>query len=319
MPRLSYVLENLKKPPEFLHQVIQTAYHSRAAHFMVASLTSPISKSVSAIDLITVAMGFHNDPQQIKLVQWLQSSTGAQKQSEFALMWRDGQVRGAIDFVTAFQTYQGLPHQNAALKWLQQNSQAQTMQGFAKMWQDWSLSSTQKRDLRLNVPYFQQVDNKYEPMRTCNTSSCAMVARFMGAKIASDDQYYQIVIKYGDTTDHNAQTKALAQIGIKSVWHTDLGFKDLDQSLEAGLPCVIGILHRGSLASPTGGHMIVVIGKTASQDYICHDPYGSLLDAGGGYTGDVNHGKAVVYPRYVLTRRWLPDGEKAGWGRLFMR
>jgi Peptidase_C39 like family len=319
MPRLSYVLENLKKSSQGLQQALQTAYHSRAAKFMVASLNPPVSKSAASIDLITVAMAYHNDPQQIKLVQWLQSSTGAQKQAEFALMWRDGQVGGAIDFAKAFQSYQGLPHQNAALKWLQQNTQAQTMEGFAKLWQDWNLGTAKKQELRLNVPYFQQVDNKYEPMRTCNTSSCAMVARFMGAKIAGDDQYYQIVIKYGDTTDHNAQTKALAQLGIKSVWRTDLGFKDLDQSLEAGLPCVIGILHRGSLSSPTGGHMIVVIGKTATQDYICHDPYGSLLDAGGGYTGDVNHGKAVVYPRYVLTRRWLPEGEKAGWGRLFMR
>ena len=319
MPRLSYVLDNLKKPSQLLHQVIHTAYHSRAANYMVASLTSPIYKTATSIDLITVAMAFHNDPQQIKLMHWLQSSTGEQKQAEFALMWRDGQPGGAIDFAQAFLSYKGLPHQNAALQWLQKNTQAQTLEGFAKMWQDWNLNSTKKQDLRLNVPYFQQVDNKFEPMRTCNTSSCAMVARFMGAKIASDDEYYQIVIKYGDTTDHNAQTKALTQLGIKSVWHTDLGFDDLDQSLAAGLPCVIGILHRGSLASPTGGHMIVVIGKTASQDYICHDPYGSLLDAGGGYTGDVNHGKAVVYPRYVLTRRWLPDGEKAGWGRLFMR
>ncbi|MBD3885467.1 C39 family peptidase [Phormidium tenue FACHB-886] len=264
-------------------------------------------------------MAYRNDPQQAKLVQWLQKSTGMPKQAEFALMWRDGQVAGAIDFVKVFQSYQGLPHQNAALRWLQQNTQTQTLEGFAKMWQDWNLGTPKRPELRLNVPYYQQVDNKFEPMRTCNTSSCAMVARFLGAKIVSDDQYYQTVIKYGDTTDHNAQTKALAQVGIKSIWRIDLGFDDINKSLEAGLPCVIGILHRGTLASPTGGHMIVVIGKTTNQDYICHDPFGSLLDAGGGYTGDVNHGKAVVYPRYILARRWLPEGEKSGWGRLFMR
>jgi hypothetical protein len=306
MSRLSWLLTSLKKS-------------SRAAYSMVASVNPPISKAAASIDLISAAMAFRNDPQQIKLVQWLQSSTGAEKQAEFALMWRDGQVAGAIDFVKVFQSYQNAPHQNAALKWLQQNTQPQTMQGFAKMWQDWNLGMPKKPELRLNVPYYQQVDNKFEPMRTCNTSSCAMVARFMGAKVTSDDQYYQTVIKYGDTTDHTAQTKALAKFGVKSVWRTDLGFEDLDQSLAAGLPCVIGILHRGSLATPTGGHMVVVIGKTANQDYICHDPFGSLLDAGGSYTGDVNNGKGVVYPRYVLTRRWLPEGEKSGWGRLFIR
>ncbi|MBF2080248.1 MAG: C39 family peptidase [Synechococcales cyanobacterium T60_A2020_003] len=171
--------------------------------------------------------------------------------------------------------------------------------------------------ITLPVPFYLQTDNRYEPMRTCNTSSCAMVARFLGASITTDDEYYQIVRQYGDTTDHGAQTQALNHIGIRSTWHTNLGFEQLDQSLEAGLPIVIGILHRGSLQSPTGGHMVVVIGRTESRDYICHDPFGSLLDPGGGYTGDPRNGKQVIYPRYVLTHRWTPDGDQSGWGRLF--
>lgn len=293
---------------------------SGLAHFMVASFVSPASaQAIASTDFITVAKAFSNQPQQIKLIQWLQSSTGNQKQAEFALMWRDGQSGGAIDLVKVFQSYQGLPHQNAALKWLQVNTQPKTQEGFAKMWSDWNLSTAKNKELRLKVPYFQQVDNKYEPMRTCNTSSCAMVAKFMGAKIASDDEYYKKVVKYGDTTDHGAQTQALAELGIKSVWRTDLGFEDLDRSLEAGFPAVIGILHRGSLASPTGGHMIVIIGRTASQNYICHDPFGSILDTGGGYTGSVNNGNAVVYPRYILKRRWLPESDQSGWGRLFKK
>ncbi|MCU0566760.1 MAG: C39 family peptidase [Oculatellaceae cyanobacterium Prado106] len=295
---------------------------------MVASQSIPASRidtlpnqTLPDVDLITIAKQFRNQPQQIKLVKWFQSSTGAQKQAEFALMWRNGQNRGPIDFVQVFQSYQGLPHQNAALKWLQQSTQAKTLEGLSKMWKDWnqSVQRAPSQEIRLPVPFYQQVDNRFEPMRTCNTSSCAMVARFLGAKLASDDAYYQIVRKYGDTTDHTAQTRALADLGVRSVWRTDLGFDDLDDSLEAGLPIVIGILHRGTLASPTGGHMIVVIGRTANRDYICHDPFGSLLDAGGGYTGAVNNGKSVVYSRTILNRRWLPENPRSGWGRLFFR
>lgn len=282
---------------------------------MVATPTTQLASE--SLNMLSVAKEFRNHPQQIKLIQWLQSSTGAQKQAEFALMWRDGEERGAINFVQVFQSYKAEPHQNAALKWLEQSSQPKTIEGFFRLWQEWNHKAPKGKELRLKVPYYQQVDNRYEPMRTCNTSSCAMVARFLGAKIKSDDEYYQIVRKYGDTTDHGAQTKALAEIKIKSTWHTNLRFEDLDQSLAAGLPIVIGILHRGSLASPTGGHMIVVIGKTAKQDYICHDPFGSLLDAGGGYTGSATHGKEVVYPRTILNRRWLPEGKDSGWGRLF--
>jgi hypothetical protein len=280
-------------------------------------VTTPIAQTASTLSLVSVANQFRNQPQQIKLIRWLQNSTGAEKQAEFALMWRDGEDLGPIDFVKVFQFYRGQPHQNAAFKWLEQSSQPQTLAGFFRMWQDWIVTAPKNSVIRLNVPFYQQLDNKYEPMRTCNTSSCAMVARFLGAKIAGDDAYYLIVRKYGDTTDHNDQTKALAEIGIKSTWNTDLGFEDLDRSLEAGLPIVIGILHRGTLASPTGGHMIVVIGRTESRDYICHDPFGSLLDSGGGYTGDVNNGNRVVYPRFILNRRWLPDDSNCGWGRLF--
>lgn len=289
---------------------------------VVTSTNQPIPTTDTKLDmdtlsLLSVAKAFHNNPQQVKLIQWLQSSTGAQRQAEFALMWRDGEEKGAIDFVMVFRSYKAQPHQNAALNWLERSSQPKTMEGFFRLWQDWSNTAPRGNEIRLSVPYYQQVDNRYEPMRTCNTSSCAMVARFLGAKIKSDDEYYQIVRKYGDTTDHNAQTKALAEIKVKSIWNTNLGFEDLDQSLAAGLPVVIGILHRGSIAAPTGGHMIVVIGKTAKQDYICHDPFGSLLDAGGGYTGAVENGKSVVYPRHVLNRRWLVEDKNSGWGRLF--
>jgi hypothetical protein len=280
-------------------------------------VVTPIAQTTASLSLLSIANQFRNDPQQVKLIQWLQSSTGAEKQAQFALMWRDGVDLGPIDFVKVFQSYKALPHQNAALKWLEQESQPKTLEGFFRLWQDWTKTAPKPSVIRLNVPYYQQVDNKYEPMRTCNTSSCAMVARFLGAKISGDDQYYQIVRKYGDTTDHTAQTKALAALGIKSTWNTNLGFEDLDKSLEVGLPIVIGILHRGTLAAPTGGHMIVVIGRTEKRDYICHDPFGSLLDPGGGYTGDVNNGNGVVYPRPVLNRRWLPDDSNCGWGRLF--
>ncbi|MGA7932754.1 MAG: C39 family peptidase, partial [Kovacikia sp.] len=174
------------------------------------------------------------------------------------------------------------------------------------------IATARAGEIRLPVPYFSQRDNMQEAFRTCNTSSCAMVAKFLGAKISGDDEFFQVVTKYGDTTDHSVQTRALAEIGIQSTWNTDLNFDALDQSLKAGLPAVIGILHRGPLEAPTGGHMIVVIGRTASGDYIINDPFGNLLD---DYSS--SNGGGIVYPRNVLQHRWTPDGNNSGWGRLF--
>lgn len=171
--------------------------------------------------------------------------------------------------------------------------------------------------VKLAVPYFNQVDNYTQAHRTCNSSSCAMCLAFLlPGKIKGDDDYLRKLINggYGDTTDHGAQGRLLQSYGLKSTWHTDLGFADLEREIKAGRPVVIGILHRGSLSAPTGGHMLVVRGVTAKGDFIVNDPYGSVND---GYSGPVTNGNGAVYSRAMLQKRWLPEGAKSGWGRTF--
>lgn len=170
----------------------------------------------------------------------------------------------------------------------------------------------------LSVPYYPQTDNYRDANRTCNSSACAMCLEYFkpgtlkGTK--GDDAYIQKVFAIGDTTDHLVQTRVLSSYGIKSSFHYSLSFGDLDRELAEGRPVVIGILHRGSLQSPTGGHMVVVIGKTSDGDYVVNDPYGSLND---GYTASVYNGKRAIYKRSVLEKRWTPDGPNSGWGRTF--
>jgi hypothetical protein len=169
----------------------------------------------------------------------------------------------------------------------------------------------------LNVPFYLQTDNYRDADRTCNSSACAMCLEYFkpgtlkGAK--GDDAYVQKVFAIGDTTDHTVQTRVLMGYGINSAFKYNVTFADLDRELFEGRPVVIGILHRGPLSAPTGGHMVVVIGKTLSGDYVVNDPYGSLND---GYTGSVTNGKGAVYKRSDLVRRWCPKGND-GWGRIF--
>jgi hypothetical protein len=169
----------------------------------------------------------------------------------------------------------------------------------------------------LAVPFYPQTDNYRDADRTCNSSACAMCLEYFKSGTLKgpkgDDAYVQKVFQIGDTTDHLVQTKVLASYGIQSHFSYSLSFSDLDSNLSAGRPVVIGILHRGSLSAPTGGHMVVVIGKTPSGDYVVNDPYGSLND---GYTGSVANGKGAVYKRSELARRWCPNGND-GWGRIF--
>ena len=170
----------------------------------------------------------------------------------------------------------------------------------------------------LNVPFYPQTDNYRDAQRTCNSSACAMCLEYLKPGTLSgpkgDDAYIRKVFAIGDTTDHAVQTKVLSSYGITSRFSYNLSFADLDCELAANRPVVIGILHRGSLSAPTGGHMVVVIGKTPSGDYVVNDPYGSLND---GYTGSVNNGKGAIYKKSVLEKRWTVDGPKSGWGRVF--
>jgi uncharacterized protein YvpB len=169
----------------------------------------------------------------------------------------------------------------------------------------------------LNVPFYPQTDNYRDAQRTCNSSACAMCLEYLkpgtlsGAK--GDDAYIQKVFAIGDTTSHEVQTKVLSSYGITSKFIKNLSFVDLDRELAAGRPVVIGILHRGPLSAPTGGHMLVVKGKKG-EDYVVNDPYGSLND---GYTGPVTNGKDALYKKSDLVRRWTVDGPNTGWGRIF--
>jgi hypothetical protein len=169
----------------------------------------------------------------------------------------------------------------------------------------------------LPVPFYPQTDNYRDADRTCNSSACAMCLEYFkpgtlkGPK--GDDAYVQKVFAIGDTTDHMVQTRVLASYGIKSSFSYALTFANLDRELAAAKPVVIGILHRGPLSAPRGGHMCVVIGKTDSGDYVVNDPYGSLND---GYTGAVSNGKGAIYKKSELARRWCPNGND-GWGRVF--
>jgi len=170
----------------------------------------------------------------------------------------------------------------------------------------------------LNVPFYPQTDNYRDSNRTCNASACAMCLEYFkpGTLIGpqGDDEYVRKIFDHGDTTDHSVQTKVLNLYGVKSKFCYDLGFNDLDNELTNERPVIIGILHRGTIELPTGGHVVVVIGKTSFGDYIVNDPYGSLND---NYTSSSSNGRGVIYKRSELVSRWTVEGPKTGWGRIF--
>jgi GH24 family phage-related lysozyme (muramidase) len=166
----------------------------------------------------------------------------------------------------------------------------------------------------LNVPYFSQRDNKKDALRTCFSSSCAMLLKYLKPNsISNDDDYITTVFKYGDTTDASVQLKALKSYGVDATFKQDFGWDSVDSQLDKGIPVPIGILHHGTVSSPSGGgHWILIVGRSEDNlKYIVNDPYGELDLINGNYIS--SNGKRLAYSKKNLGPRFLVEGPHTGW------
>jgi hypothetical protein len=163
----------------------------------------------------------------------------------------------------------------------------------------------------IKVPYEYQLDNGPTGYRECFSSSCAMVARYYG-KCKNDNVYNQVRSVYGDSTDVNAQLKALKFLGLNATFTQKASEALLRAEIDAGRPLVCGWLHKGPVGAPEGGgHYSVAIGYTADS-WIMNDPNGQADLVKGGY---LNHtkGKEVSYNKKNWNKRWLVEGPNNGW------
>lgn len=168
--------------------------------------------------------------------------------------------------------------------------------------------------IKLSVPYYSQRDNFKDPMRTCFSSSCAMLlSSLKPGIIKSDDEYIKTVYKYGDTTEASAQLKALKEYGVNASFVQTGTWSDIETLLSKGIPVPIGILHKGPVEAPTGGgHWICCIGLTADRKkLIVNDPFGELDLLLGGYP--FANGSHREYSKKNLGPRWMVEGERSGW------
>lgn len=170
------------------------------------------------------------------------------------------------------------------------------------------------KKLVLDVPYYSQRDNKKDPLRSCFSSACAMLLKYVKPNsITSDDEYMVTVYKYGDTTEPSAQVTALEQYGLNVEFRQDGGWSDIDSQLAKGFPIPIGVLHHGPVSKPSGGgHWLTIIGRNEDNTaYVVNDPYGEMDLVNGGYQN--SNGSHLLYSKKNLGPRWLVEGPGTGW------
>lgn len=168
--------------------------------------------------------------------------------------------------------------------------------------------------LVLEVPYYSQRDNYRDASRTCFSSSCAMLLKYLKPDaIKNDDEYIKTVFNLGDTTEASVQLAALKKYGVSATFRQNCGWSDIDTLLSAGIPVPIGILHHGSVNAPSGGgHWIIVIGRTEDNSaYIVNDRWGEIDLVNGTYIN--TNGAKLKYSKKNLGPRFMPEGPGSGW------
>ena len=217
------------------------------------------------------------------------------------------------DFINTYKYYSGQPHQVDAIGKLYD----QLTSGLKEDHHVWIKTYRNKQPATkivnpLDVPYQSQNDNvSGTGYRECFSSSCAMVAMYYG-KVEDDDAYNLVRQKYGDSTDAQAQLRALRSLGLEANFITNATTQDLKQAIDEGRPVPCGWLHRGNVNAPSGGgHYSVVVGYTEDA-WVIHDPNGEADLVNGGY---VNHeyGCSQRYSYKNWNPRWEVEGEGSGW------
>jgi hypothetical protein len=208
------------------------------------------------------------------------------------------------------------PHQVAAWNQAWEHMSAEHRKEFLELFRAAPTAKPSAYPNPLRVPYFSQRDSAVagQAMRMCFSSSCAMLTAFLRPGSITgpnaDDQYLKRVMQYGDSTDASAQLKALKSFGITARFITNGSFEDLERQVQRGIPIPCGFLHHGTVAHPSGGHWLCVIGTTPSH-IIVNDPFGEMDLAGGGYPSP--KGAGVAYSRARWGPRWMAENARSGW------
>jgi len=216
------------------------------------------------------------------------------------------------DFINFFKYYKDEPHQREGIKQLYGQMQLALLDDEHVWIQTYRNKPEASVSNPLDVPYQSQNDNASGTgYRECFSSSCAMVAMFYG-KIKNDDAYNLVRQKYGDSTDAQAQVRALRSLGLEANFITNATTQDVKTAIDAGRPVPCGWLHHGHISNPSGGgHYSVVVGYTDSA-WIMNDPNGEANLTAGGYTNNLN-GDHLSYSFKNWNPRWVVEGEGSGW------
>jgi hypothetical protein len=161
----------------------------------------------------------------------------------------------------------------------------------------------------LNVPYFSQRDNLFNPTGACNVTSYAMVMRYFQVARRTDqgqleDELYSYMHR-NRLSRHDPEDLARMgrDYGLKVNFTSRGTLDDIRRAIAQGQPCIV----HGYFTS--FGHIIVIRGYD-KDNFIVNDPYGQWTSQ--GYRKNQS-GEALPYSNGVIRSKCSPEGENFIW------
>ena len=167
--------------------------------------------------------------------------------------------------------------------------------------------------------YFRQLDLPNGP-RMCFTSAAAMSAAFH-RKVETQEEYNVVRSDFGDTSSVQAQVAALESLGLSVQFTQTADAEDVMEAIDAGIPVMVGWLHRGPASAPTCGanscgHWSLIYGYsgryTSDASWLMSDPAGVPDLERGGHNQALS-GQRVSVRQAEFHSRWQVEGPHSGW------
>ncbi len=147
------------------------------------------------------------------------------------------------------------------------------------------------KQVRLPIPYFSQLNNRYYPHGTCNVTCVAMCLYYYGVRPNRrnkqlEDELFELVEKKGwDRHVHEHLRRVFLDYDIYDSFKTDATWNEVKAHLANGNP----VIYSGQLTR--SGHIIVLRGYN-EHGFFVNDPYGEYFDS--GYRRDLT-GENLLY------------------------
>lgn len=164
----------------------------------------------------------------------------------------------------------------------------------------------------LTIPYLTQLDNRYEPLGTCNTTSVAMVMKHYGiqgdgSEVQLEDQLTKLCWSNGwDRHNPNDMVKLFETKSLKDRFTIHASWDEIRRWLEDGKPCIVhGYFTRS-------GHIVVLRGfddaaYNGRGAFLVNDPNGEWNE--WGYDHGAGRGNGALYSFSLMNRLCSPDGQ----------